>query len=299
MKILITGATGFLGQNLTCALQRDRHTVTVVGRDAKKLKECFPDDQIIKYWTDYSTASLLELVKEQDVVIHLASRLMQRDTHPLRLSDFNVNLELVENLVIAAEENNVKRFINVSSISVYPLGIRGKESEIVCPWNIYGVSKANIDTYLCYAQTRTKVELVSLRMARLFGYGERSGLMFTDFIERARQGKTLNIHGDGTATIEYIYINDAVEAIVSVLQAEKIEGVYNVGTGKAVSVREVAETVNDIFDNQRELNFVSVDRGSVNGTVMDLGKIDVDLGWCSKWSLRQSVTDIKSKIENG
>lgn len=295
MKILITGATGFVGKELVELLRREGKTVTVVGRDNLKLLSCFPDSSIIKEHTDYSVESLTGLMEGQDIVVHLASALMQRNTHPLNISDFQINLELIQNLVIAADANNIHRLINISSISVYPLGSKVTELQPACPWNIYGVSKANADTYLLYANNKTKVELVSLRLARLFGDGERSGLMFTEFVDRARRGESLEVYGDGSSTIEYIYIQDAIAAILAVVQADKLQGIYNVGAGRSYSVLEIAEVVNEVFENVKPIKFIDVNQHPVKGTVMEVGKLKSAIGWCPQWTLLQSVMDIKLK----
>src|SRR5690554_6163724 len=107
MKILVTGATGFLGRNLIRLLIKENYTVTAIGRSIEKLNDCFPEDTIYKRVTNYSTESLTNLLENQEVVIHLASQLMQRDTDPLKVSSFTSNIQIVENLIIACEKNEV------------------------------------------------------------------------------------------------------------------------------------------------------------------------------------------------
>jgi|SRR5690606_13143568 nucleoside-diphosphate-sugar epimerase len=298
MNILVTGATGFLGRNLIRFLVKEGHTVTAIGRDGEKLTKCFPDQIISKQVTDYSAQSLSRLTKGQEIVVHLASQLMQRDTDPLRISEFNRNLEIVENLMIACETNKIRKFVNISSISVYPREEDLLENQAVNPWNIYGVSKANIDTYLLYIQQKIQTKIVSLRLARLYGYGEREGLLFTDFVEKARNKKALTINGQGKSTIEYIYIEDAVDAIIAVLRNGEAGGVYNVGTGISFSVYEIAEVVNEVFDNKGNVEYLKDRPDGVLGSVMNVSKMKSDLNWEAKWSLLQSVQDIKTKIEN-
>ncbi len=298
MKILITGATGFLGRNLIRSLIEENHTVTATGRSIDKLKSSFPEDSIFKQETNYSTESLTSLLKNQDVVIHLASQLMQRDTDPLKVSSFTSNIQIVENLIIACEKNEVLKFINTSTISVYPFRTHLQETQILAPSTIYGVSKANIDIYLSYIQKKISTKIISLRLARLYGYGEREGLMFTDFVNKARNKETLTINGEGKSTIEYIYIEDAVVAILEVIKLQQIEGVFNVGTGKSYSVKEIAKIVNSVFNNEGNIKYVADKPDGIKGSEMDVSKIKTNVNWSAKWSLLQSVQDIKRKIEN-
>lgn len=298
MKILITGATGFLGRNLIRSLIEENHTVTATGRSIDKLKSSFPEDSIFKQETNYSTESLTSLLKNQDVVIHLASQLMQRDTDPLKVSSFTSNIQIVENLIIACVKNEVLKFINTSTISVYPFRTHLQETQILAPSTIYGVSKANIDIYLSYIQKKISTKIISLRLARLYGYGEREGLMFTDFVNKARNKETLTINGEGKSTIEYIYIEDAVVAILEVIKLQQIEGVFNVGTGKSYSVKEIAKIVNSVFNNEGNIKYVADKPDGIKGSEMDVSKIKTNVNWSAKWSLLQSVQDIKRKIEN-
>jgi|SRR5690554_3463924 len=298
MKVLVTGATGFLGRNLICLLLKEGCSVTALSRSIEKLNECFIDKAVHKQVTDYSVQSLTKLIEGHDAVIHLASQLMQRDTDPFRLSSFSSNLQIVENLVIACASNKVKKLVNTSTISVYPLAQDLQESQASSPSNVYGVSKANVDTYLSYIQNKMPTKIISLRLARLYGYGERLGLMFTDFVAKANRKEPLTINGEGKSTIDYVYIEDAIDAISCVLKNQEAKGIYNVGTGRSYSVKEIAETVNQVFKNQGNVLFNTDKPDGVIGSQMNVSKIKTDLNWVAKWNLLQSVQDIKRKIEN-
>lgn len=298
MRILITGATGFLGKNLTKFLTAKDHEVTVLGRDERKLRNIFNEGSIIIKKTDYSLNSIKQLTENQEIIIHLASQLMNRDTHPLKISDFQDNIQIVENLIISCSENNIKKFINTSSISVYPRENNLQEDRETSPWNIYGVSKANIDTYLNYIQNKIKTHIVSLRLARLYGYGERSGLVFTDFVTKALNKETLMISGEGKSTIEYIYIQDVMEVINDFIENNECKGIYNVGSGYSYTILEIATAINEVFENRGNIEHISDGIEETRGSVMDITKIKSELNWFPKWDLIKSLNDIKIKIEN-
>jgi|SRR5690554_401594 len=298
MRVLVTGATGFLGRNLIRLLLKESYGVTAVGRSIEKLNECFTDDAVHKRDTDYSVQSLTKLIEGHNTVIHLASQLMQRDTNPFKVSSFSSNLQIVENLVVACATNEVKKLVNTSTISVYPLAQDLLETQASSPSNVYGVSKANIDTYLSYIQNRVSTKIISLRLARLYGYGERSGLMFTDFVAKANRKEPLTINGEGKSTIDYVYIEDAIDAISCVLKNQEAKGIYNVGTGRPYSVKEIAKIVNSVFNNEGNIKYVADKPDGIKGSEMDVSKIKTELNWAAKWNLLQSVQDIKRKIEN-
>ncbi|MFV0155367.1 NAD(P)-dependent oxidoreductase [Empedobacter falsenii] len=296
MKILITGASGFLGRNLVQELLKENHELIVVGRSFDKLNDEFNKEEITLFETDYSVENLKLILQDVDSVIHLASQLMQRDTNPYQISQFNQNIQLTENLLIAADECSVKQFINTSSISVYPLKTNLSENEFLAPSNIYGVSKANIESYLAYFQTKTKMNIISLRLARLYGYGERNGLMFTDFIHKAINNETLTLHGTGSSTIEYIYIKDAISAYTKIIQSQKIRGAYNIGTGKRYSIKEIAETIVEIYENG--IVYLKDKPDGIQGSEMNVDLAYNEFNWKANWNLKSSILDIKKSIEN-
>ncbi len=295
MNILITGASGFLGKTLVKELQKSDLGIVVVGRSLEKLETAF-GSEIVKKETDYSLGSLSVLIRGVDVVVHLASQLMTRHTDPLKISDFYENLQVVENLMIACQKNSVKQFINTSSISVYHLGKNLSETDFLAPSNIYGVSKASIDSYLAYFQNKTKTNIVSLRLARLYGAGEREGLMFTDFINKATRKQPLTVFGKGKSTIDYIYVKDIVDVFQIILSNSLIRGFYNVGTGKSYSIQQIAEEIAEIFETK--IQYIEDKPDGVLGSEMNVSKIYEQLGWKAKWGLKDSVLDIKKIFEN-
>ncbi|MDY3536586.1 NAD(P)-dependent oxidoreductase [Riemerella anatipestifer] len=292
MNILITGATGFLGRYLVRYLKEDKHQLFVLGRTKDKLKQYF-DDSCTKKATNYSYEDLLEKTQGIDVVIHLASLLMQRDSDPLRVTPFLKNIEMTENLALASHANNVKHFINISSISVYGLCEGVSESDSTTPSNIYGVSKACSDIYLEYLQKKTQMVITTLRLARLYGIGEREGLMFTNFINKAKEKQLLSIFGDGKSDIEYLYIEDAVSAITKVINKPQ-KGIYNVGNTHKFSVKEMAEVINHVFENEGRIDYLE-GSSAVYGTSMKNTKFMKSFNWEPEYSLLDAIKDIKKK----
>lgn len=298
MKLLITGATGFLGRNLVSHLLSNPKMmpdIIVVGRSLYKLNNTF-NDFVTKKETDYSFKNLIKITKGVDVVIHLASQLMQKDTDALKLSQFSDNFNITENILLAAHHNQVGQFINCSSISVYPLRSNLSEKEFLKPSNIYGVSKAGIESYLAYFQNETDMNIVSLRLARLYGVGDRGGLMFTDFISKATKGCKIIIYGTGSATVDYLYIKDAVEVFERIIYKFRSKGIFNVGRGRAFAVKEIAESISRIFGN--EVVYLENRPEGAQGSVMNVSKINNELGWKATWDLESSILDIKKIIEN-
>lgn len=297
MNILITGASGFLGKYLVKQLLKNNHKITAVSRDKEKLSSLFPSTVALAQ-TDYSIESLTQLTKEQDVVIHLASLLMQKDTDPLKISSFFENITMLENILLACHHNKVNKVIQTSSISTYNNKQVNLESFHTHPSNIYGVSKACCDIYAEYFSDQTSLEIINLKLARLYGVGERDGLMMTNFISQAFAKQTLNVHGHGNSSVEYIYIKDAVDAIEKSIELNE-SSTINIGSGKAYTVKEIVETINKVFNNDKNVKYMPEKTEIGPGSVMDIGKAKHILNWQPKWTLEQALEDIKSIMEKG
>lgn len=257
MKIAITGATGFIGKHLVKHFADKRHEVLVIGRNKAKLDNAFPD-KICKYESDYSADSLTKIFSGTDVVVHLAAKLLSRDSHPHKLSPFvQSNIITTENVFHAAEQNSVDKVCHTSSISVYSESNHSPLNEEIVPLpaNIYGVSKLVCEHLANFFSLQTQLNITNLRLARLFGPGERESTVFMKYVSLAKEKKPLPVWGRGQTRVDYIYINDVVSAIDKAIQPGAPFGTFNIGSGRSYSVVEIAEAINEVFDNSGNIEF--------------------------------------------
>ena len=294
MKVAITGATGFLGKYLVNYLKNLAYNVLVVARAEENANICFLNEVAV-YKTDYTVESLVNGLKGADVVIHLVAQTMQRDTNPFRVSDFfPVNVGVIENVLIASYQAEVKAVYHMSSNSVYSLmnKLPFREEESPVPSTIYGVSKLYAEKLGEYISSKIPLKVVSLRLARLFGYGERDSVVFTKYMKLAVDKKCLEVWGEGKTSIEYLYVRDVVAAIEMAVRSDIPGGSYNVGCNCSYSVLEVAETINRVTGN---VNNLILDRTKQEGNyhiLMDSSKFCNATGWKSAWHLEDAIRDM-------
>lgn len=294
MKIAITGATGFLGRYLTKYFLDCKHDVLVIARPEENAKSCFSFDVEI-YKSDYSFNSLEDAFVEFDSIVHLAAQTMQIGTDPLRVSYFfPVNVQITENVLIAAQKCNVKQVILMSSNSVYSPVNRMPflESDNPIPATIYGVSKLYSEKLGEYVAYKTGINVISLRLARLYGYGERDSVVFTKYMKLAVKSEPIEIWGEGKTKIEYLYVKDVVEAIEAVVRKKIESGVYNVGTNKSYSVMEIAKTINRVCNNEGNLIVDKFKHEGGYNILMDSSKFYSATNWAPKWNLENAIIDI-------
>ncbi|MFG0590568.1 NAD-dependent epimerase/dehydratase family protein [Myroides odoratimimus] len=296
MKIAVTGATGFLGRYLVKDLIDNGYEVIVIGRDYAKLAELFNKKNVCSYQTNYSFEELLNIFKGVDIVINLASELMQRNTDPLKVSSFLENLLIFENIALACDKLGISKLIHMSSISCYSnLGVNSEESRSI-PSNIYGVSKTFSDIYLDYLRQKSKTQFISLRLARLFGIGDRETVLLTKLTNEAIEGKALRVNGSGSSDIQYIYVRDVVDCIKEFLKRKDLSGLYNVGLPYKISILEIATEINRVFENEKGIVFM--EGKDISGTFMPIEQIVNALDWKPKWNLSEALLDMKNIIEN-
>ncbi len=295
MKIAITGATGFLGKYLVNHLYYLGYDIRILARQEEQAATCF-DFKADIFITDYSYESLLKGLSSCNTIIHMAAQTMQRSTHPLKITDFYaVNVEITENILRAANNCEIKKICNISSNSVYSAAnqIPFKESEQAIPANVYGLSKLFSEKIGEYYAFHNQINVISLRLARLFGHGERETVVFTKYIQQSLLKNTLEIWGRGETLIEYLYVKDAVIAIEQVIKKEIKSGIYNVGVNQSYSIKEIAYLIADIFDNKDNIIFLEDKKESVYHILMDPNAFYQAVHWQSQWSLKEAIEDIK------
>ncbi len=242
MAVTVTGASGQLGGSLVPRLRKRGMSVyecdlrpgdggweSSLRLDLTRLPAgyCWPDDV--------------------DVVVHLAG---SRDPPPIEPSAsyirglFAANIETVAGALCACGER-VKHFIYISSISVYSqrAHVPIAESEPADPVDIYGYSKW-LGEQACrlYEADHPGFGLTVLRLAQVYGPGSGRHLALYRLIDQALSGEPLSMYCVPDLQRDYIYLDDAVGAIELAVE-RRLAGTYNVGQGRGVAMKELADSV--------------------------------------------------------
>jgi UDP-glucose 4-epimerase len=215
---------------------------------------------------------------------------------------FKVNVGILENIVLAGKMTGLKSIYQMSSNNVYSSAneMPWNESQIPIPSSVYGLSKQMAEALGAYVSRVSDIKVVNLRLARLFGYGERDTVVFTKYMKLALKKQQLEVWGTGATSIEYLYVRDVVDAIESAVRNDIPTGAYNVGCGRSFSVLEIAETINREAGNEQNL-FIDSSKPEGNYHIlMDSSKFAEATNWKPKWSLEEAVKEMISlyKKEN-
>lgn len=267
MNILVTGGAGFIGTNLVEALTKDGAKVLVIDN------LCISDHNVA-YLKSLGVNVVVEDIvhydkiaghfADIDAVVHLAAmnRAQRSIEDPLKANEVNITGTL--NVLEAARQAGVRRFVNVSSSSVY-VNLRDRlleEDMPLAPPHPYGVGKLAGEHYAriyheLYELPTTSLRFFSVYGPRQLGTIDKAGVV-AKFIHHAMTDRPLEIYGDGNQLRNFSYVGDVVEYVKRALATEAAVGeVINVANPEEVSVNELAEVVSKVTG--RSLKIVHTD----------------------------------------
>ncbi|MBN2537064.1 NAD-dependent epimerase/dehydratase family protein [candidate division WOR-3 bacterium] len=291
MRIALVGGSGFIGSWIVRELGR-AHSFLVIDRQPPPADLAGTDFLRAELPGDDISGALADL----DGLVLLAGRRTGRDRTSETFADYLPSLAIAARTFEACRAAGVRNVVSLSSIAVYgPANPRPWcEDQLPAPVTLYGAMKAAVETLAGLYSREHGLAIKSLRVAQVVGPGEREGFMLATFIRRARAGERLEVWGEGAGRREYVYVRDVARAIGAALDRPDATGLFNIGTGASTSHRELAETVNEVFDNRGNLELLPDRPGDRSVQLMDVARAGATLGWRARWDLRSALADMKS-----
>jgi UDP-glucose 4-epimerase len=297
MRVLVTGGAGFIGSYLANELQRRGHYVRVLddlsSGDPTRLAEGINFNRgdvrdVPKLW------SLLQGV---DVVYHLAARVSVPASilYPREYNDVNVG-GTVSLLEACRDVGSIKRLVLASSATVYgDHAIQPVDERMATlPAVPYAVSKVAAEQYLFTQGRLSGFETVALRIFNAYGPGQPLPPTHAPVVPHMVQqilGKgSVVIYGDGTQTRDFVYIDDAVAALLSAGQSPNVDRqIINVGSGVETSINDLATTISAITGQKADLIYNREAGGGLSRLVADLSKARQLLGYTPQTQLEAGL----------
>ena len=264
MKILVTGAAGFIGSHLSEALLQQGHEV--VGLDnfnpyylpalkkinAHQLKQQGIDIHRI----DLADGDLISLVKDIDFIFHLAAQPGISASTPFSDYERN-NLQATHRLLEASIKSKIlKGFINIATSSIYGADATGNETVAPSPTSYYGVTKLAAEQ-LVLAHARDKqFPACSLRLFSVYGPRERPEKLYPKLINAILASKPFPLHEGSLEHLRsYTYVGDIVKGLMDCMNHfDQCRGeILNIGTDTAITTGKGISIVEDIIGKKAEL----------------------------------------------
>ena len=270
MRFLITGAAGFLGAALANRLVRENHVVR--GLDDLSTGDpgaLLPEVHLTRGDVN-DRPKLWTLLQDVDCVYHLAARVSVQESvlYPREYNQVNVGGTVT--LMEAMRDVGVRRVVFISSGAVY--GEQGtqplQEDSTPNPRSPYAVSKLSAEYYVRTIGILWGIETVALRVFNAYGPGQHlppvHAPVIPYFLRQACHNGTLVLHGDGSQTRDYVYVDDVVNAMVATATAPGVnQKIINIGSGKETSIRELVNLVLDVTHGKPEVVYNPRNEGGV------------------------------------
>ncbi len=299
MKVLVTGAAGFIGSHFIDRLLVDGHTVIGIDKFRLGLEEHLNankkyKDKLTLIKADISNASNLnkKSIGEVDWVFHLAAKIGNAVSKLDPVGYHLVNVNGTVNVLELARQMNIKKFIYVSTASVYgtPLLYPTPESAKISLDYPYSVTKYIGEKYCLHYFRVYKLPVVITRLFNVYGFKNRIsgyyGPTLSIFINQLREGKPLTIRGDGRQKRDFTYVDDVYDAFLYLAYAKYTGEVFNIGNGKAYSMNELTKLLGG------KIKYVPMIEKEPHLTLADISKIFNYTGWKPKISLAEGINRV-------
>lgn len=296
MRVLVTGAAGFVGRHLVRKLHQDGHEVCGVGRGSHVDRALeLPDEE---------AARALVADFEPEAVYHLAALAETRSAEADPKLALRVNVEGTVSLLEAiCSERPACRFFHVSTSSVYgqvPSNAQPiTEDARLCPVNVYGWSKVAAEAYLQSFESRLERPPVIVRPFNHVGPGQQSAYALPGFarqiveIERGMQPPTLRV-GNLQVRRDILDVRDVVEAYARLLVSPDAAGIYNLCSDRAYVLENLVERMLAQSEGTARLE-VEAERVRGNDAelvVGDSSRLRAAIDWEPTIAMEQTLTDL-------
>jgi UDP-glucose 4-epimerase len=285
-RYLVTGGCGFIGSHLIAALLKTGADVVVLDDLSTGRADRLPQDASLVRGDIRDAAVVHRAMAGCDACFHLAAiASVQRCQEEWALSH-DVNLGGTVRIFEAARDHGNLPVIYASSAAVY--GDAGNrplsESTMPAPLSPYGSDKCGCELQAQAGGRAFGLPTIGLRFFNVFGPGQDphspySGVV-SRFAERLRQGRSVDIYGDGRQTRDYIYVGDVVRALILALpKASPTALVFNVCTGRSISIIEMAHHMFELCGREPAMRFCPPRPGDIRHSLGDAARAAAILGF--------------------
>ncbi len=304
MKILVTGAAGFIGSHASELLISRGHSV--IGIDnfdpfyPKHFKLHNIRGIINKQGFEFNEGDILDKsflehifrARKIDIVIHLAAKAGVRPSIEHIEDYYQTNITGTLNVLETMKGFGVKNMLFASSSSVYGNNTKTPFSEsdfVDNPISPYASTKKSGEL-LCHVFCHLyQLNITCLRFFTVFGPRQRPDLAIHKFTRLIEKGESIPVFGEGSTARDYTYVDDIVGGIYCALSNLGGYRIYNLGESRTVTLKMLIETIEKILGKKAKLDYQPLQPGDVQITFADVEKAKKEIGYDPKFSLESGI----------
>ena len=290
MRVVVTGANGFIGLHTVDALLRRGYQVVAIDLKDDRLRErFFNKKRITTVLEDITSKDLENWMMEGDKVLHLAAIAKFSEAKQRPVVAVETNVLGTFNVIQCCLKRGVERLVFSSTGSVYSRDVQIpiKEDSPRRPMSIYGFSKKQAEDWIFFFASQLKY--IVLRYGYVYGAGKNWGAVGT-FLKQIKQGRRPTIFG-GDQTNDFTYVKDIAEANILALETANTNNVFNIGTGESVNIKDVCKICLETLGSKLEPEISPLRSLDYMRFVYDISKAMKLLGYTPRWNLRAGITD--------
>jgi len=301
VKVVVTGAAGFIGSHLCERMLADGHEVVGIdcftdyyrrARKEQNLDVARSHRNFSFEELDLVDADLTAALEGAAIVYHLAGQPGVRPSWGHQFDRYvRDNVIATQRLLEHLKGSRLKRLVFAGSSSVYgdAESFPTRESALPRPVSPYGVTKLAAE-HLAHLYTRNfDIPAVSVRYFTVYGPRQRPDMAFARFMQALADGEPIEVFGDGEQTREFTYVSDAVEGTVKAATADVVGMVFNLGGGSRVTINKVLATLGEISKLEVRRQNLPAAPGDPRHTGASINLARERLGWEPRVALREGL----------
>lgn len=302
MKVLVTGALGFIGTNLCEKLLDEGHFVIGIdnlsGRYPKKTysdnSKIFAHKNAKLVKGDVLDKKNLFAIPGKGIthIVHLAARAGVRDSSTKPEEYFTTNILGTMNILDFAQKNGVKNVVLASTSSVYGKNRTPFRESMATttPLSFYAASKAGMESAaFAYHNSRGSPSIIILRFFTVYGQRGRTDMSVYKFAHSIRNARPITVFGSGEQERDFTYVDDITCGIVSAMRKNAGFEVYNLGCSRKVTINYLIALLEKNLGKKAKLVRIAEKKEDAKETFADISKARAELSYSPKTPIEEGI----------
>jgi len=285
-RVLVTGSNGFIGSHLINRLIKEKADIYCVDKNKQE------NDSVKSYELDIKNFLELKKIIEEvnpEIIFHLAAMINNSREEGIIKEIFEVNTIGTLNLLIATININYDLLIYTNTFELYGDENQAPFNEEMNPKGISPYSTSKIcGEYYCklFLEIYDK-PIISFRLPIVYGPGQKGKMFIPDLMNSIIKRKEFSMT-KGKQTRDFIYVDDVIEAFIMACNKKNMKGIFNLGYGKEISMKEVIETIKKNIDIDIKFDKPYKEK-EIWHYYSDISKIKKELGWEPRTELKEGL----------